>query len=278
MNETEQAVGRPLLRQRRKLCGLSRTEAAQAAGVVAKTWTRWETGETEPQDWHRKAIARALAIDGQPWDLTEVAVAIDPLAAPDGHTVPEWLDTYAGLEQGARRIWTFQPLVIPGLLQTRDYAHAVERADAIPKTDQEIHQRVELRIARQGILIRDSDPLQLAVVLDESSLHRVAGNKDVMADQLKHLVNVGSMVNVEIRVLPFSAGEFSAAWGAFSLLASGRETPTMAFVENRTGMSYLSRPFEIDAHKALFDHLCDAALPLHHSSNLIHTLCKEIYQ
>lgn len=268
-------MGRHLLRDRRIELGMTREELARKVGCVPKTVTRWETGEHTPQVWQRHPLARALQ-----WSLPELAVTLngDGAEPPHGHTVPAWLDTHASLEQGASAIWAFQPLVVHALLQTRGYARAVEEApDPIQPSEDEIVHHVELRLARQAVLHREPEPLQLSALLDEAALHRVAGGPDVMAEQLERLADMADLPNVGIRVIPFDAGVFSAAFGSFSLLASLGEHPNMAFVEDRTGVTYLNRGFEIDAHMELFEHLWDVALTPADSVQLIRRIVKEKY-
>lgn len=268
------AMPRQRLRARRKQLGLNQVDVAKALGVAVETYASWERGRNLPRDGFRPALARKLDVS-----LAQVDYLLDLTPkAPVGFTVPETLDHYASLEQGARRLWAFQPLVTPGLLQTREYAEAVERSHPEHGTNDDIARSVNLRIERQGVLDRHPDPLRLSVVLDEAALHRVAGGHLVMAGQLAHLLAVTGRESVELQVLPFSASDFTTAFGAFSLIASRGDTPTLAFTENANGLRYLNQAHEIAAHMELFDHLAKAALPTSESTDLIRTVFKERYQ
>lgn len=266
------AMPRRRLQDRRIERGLTQAQLADTLHVSTETVASWERGTATPRTGFRPALARALGVS-----LDALAALIDgEPPAPDGHVVPEWLDTYVSLEQGAARIWAYEPLVIHGLLQTRAYAEAVEGADPRLRSDGHVIEQVGLRMVRQQALHRETDPLRLSIVIDESALHRVAGDRLVMAEQLDHLVATPDTVTIQ--VLPFAAGVFASAWGGFSLLASSGDTPTLAFVENRTGVSYLSRAFEIEEHRDLYQHLSEVALPPAESLDLIRTIAKERYR
>jgi Domain of unknown function (DUF5753) len=133
-------------------------------------------------------------------------------------------------------------------------------------------------MARQAVLTRRPHPLKLSVVLDESVLHRVAGSRQIMADQLDRLIDAGDLPNIDIRVLRLDSGRFSAAFGAFTLFSSpDGDGPFMACTEDRAGPHYL-RPHELEAHTTLFDHLAEVALSPGESVDLIRTTAKEHYR
>lgn len=265
------------LRQRREERGLTQESAAFRLDVAVSTYRSWEQGVKTPRVGFRPRLAKLLDVS-----LGEVNVYLggNGAAAPNGHAVPTWLTHYASLEQAASSVATFEPVVVPGLLQTAAYATAVERVGPTPRPpDDEIAQRVDTRIARQRVLDREPEPLKLSVVLDESVLHRVAGDRDVMRQQLNHLAQMADRPNVEIRILPLDAGVFSAAFGAFQVLAApGASGPYMACVEDRAGPHYLDRPQEIDAHATLFGYLSDVALPPAPSVDLLRSTSKEMYE
>lgn len=265
------------LRERREELCLTREEVAHAVGVDPRTWGRWEDGESSPRLGRRPRIAAALK-----WTLTDVVAALNGQqpAQLNGHGVPKWLNHLASLEQGASQVWSYEPVVVNGLLQTAEYARAVEQADPMPRTDEAIARRVELRTARQQVLTRQPDPLKLHVVLDESVLHRVAGSADVMTRQLNHLVEMTQLPNITIQILPMTAGRFAAAFGAFHLFAKAdaHDEPYMACVEDRAGAHYLDRGPDLDAHIVLFEHLADVSLSPDESIELIRQKSKELYE
>lgn len=272
------AVTRQALRQRRKQRGWSQEGIAHALGVAVSTYKSWESGHATPRDGFRPRLAKHLDVS-----LAQVDIYLNTdrqgTATPDGHQVPPWLNHLASLEQGASRIWAYEPLVVQGLLQTADYAYAVLKWTLPDATDEKIARRVDLRIARQAVLTREPDPLALSVVLDESVLHRVADNHEVMADQLNHLIEMADYV--DLRIVGLDKAVLSGGFGAFKVLSKavdGGHEPYMAYVEDRVGPHYLDRPHELDAHIRLWKHIATAALSPADSIDLIQTTIKERYR
>lgn len=265
------AVGaRVALRHRREELDLSQEHVALAVGVSTTAYRSWEAGTATPRVGRRRRLGEVLK-----WPTARVSEALDNTAPLNGHAVPQWLGHLASLEQAAAQLWAFEATTVHGLLQTADYAFAVERSDAVPKGEDGIARRVHTRMARQAVLTREPEPLHLSVVLDESVLRRVAGGPQVMAAQLDHLAEVAEYPNIELQVLPLGAGVF--AFGSFTLLASpDTAAPFMAITEDRAGPHYLDRPGDVDAHIALYDHLTGVALSPAATADLIRTAAKEI--
>lgn len=139
-----------------------------------------------------------------------------------------WWDGYADdvasslvdriwLESRARAIRTFQTIVVPGLLQTREYAETVIRAADPDAADLEITRWVEVRMNRQRLLTQPS-PIQLTAIIDEAALRRRVGGAALMRDQLDHLARQASLPNIEIMVLPAVAGAHASPDGPFEIL------------------------------------------------------------
>jgi len=133
-------------------------------------------------------------------------------------------------------------MVVPGLLQTRAYASAIIRGGEPSLPDDEVEQRIELRMARQEILSRKSTPPTVWCVLDESVLYRRAKDPAVLAEQLERLIKLGELPNVHIQVLPFDAfGLHAGISGTFTLLTFGPELvgdPGVAHAETRIRSFY----------------------------------------
>lgn len=270
-------MARQKLIDRRVGLGLSQQALAERMGCDIKTIVRYEQGQSTPWPGMRPRYAKALE-----WTLRELGEALDDngdVSAPNGQEVIGRLSWYANLEQGASEILAFESFVVYALLQTRRYAEAVDRVGpGGTNTNYEIAKRVELRIARQAALTREPEPLVLAVILDESVLHRVAGNQDVMAEQLDHLTKVAQLPNVDLRILTLDAGVFSAPFGAFTVLTFEASRRQMTCIEDRTGFHYLDRGDVSAVHVALFDHLRQFALSPEESVDLIRRTSKEKYQ
>jgi hypothetical protein len=132
---------------------------------------------------------------------------------------PSEFATFLGLEAEASSISSFNALVVPGLLQTEDYARAMLKS-LLLMPPREVERLVQVRRIRQDRIYRaDKIPLSLHAVLDESVLRRRIGGPDVVHDQLKHLVSTATdLRNVELQVLPHSAGAHPAVTGTFAIL------------------------------------------------------------
>ena len=149
--------------RRRKELGLTQEAAAEqmGGGCTPHTWRNWELGLRQPRVGTRPRIARVLGVS-----LGEVASWFgEPTPAPDGVAVLPWLGHLASLEQAADELWTWEPVTIPGLLQTAAYAAGVQEHRVDSPSDHEVQQYVNHRLARQGVLERRPRPLELAVVL-----------------------------------------------------------------------------------------------------------------
>jgi transcriptional regulator with XRE-family HTH domain len=264
------------LRRRREQQGWTQERLAHALGVETSTYRSWERGDALPRVGRRPRLANLLDISLV--EMNRLLDGHDLLGMPGSRQVVEWLSMYASLEQGASQLCAFEPVTFHALLQTRGYAVAVERT-GIETSDDDVAQRVEVRMARQRVLHRQPDPLQLHVVLDESVLHRATGGHRVMAEQLGHVADLAPRPNVTVQVLPLDPGVHAAAFGAFTVLTSaGASTPHMACAHDRAGFRYHELRDAVDAHAALFAHLCGAALPPGASIDLIRAVAKERYE
>jgi len=181
--------------------------------------------------------------------------------------LPDWFETYLGLESAAASIRSFEMQFVPGLFQTEDYARTIIRADHPEEDDTEITRRVELRMARQAILKRPVNPPALEVALRESVLRCPVGGTEIMAAQLDRLAGAAGLPNVSMRVVPFSAGfHLGMLTGGFTLLrfplnGSGTETePDTVYSDSFTGAIYLDKPGELARYSRAFAEIWETSL------------------
>ena len=188
----------------------------------------------------------------------------------------EWFGLYIVLEDSASSICEYESELIPGLLQTQEYAEAVMRTPSGLVRSDEIQQRIQVRMERQSVLGR-ANPPRFDVVLNEAVLRRSVGQPPLMARQLVHLLEVGKRSNVSIRILPFAAGEHGgmSACNSFMMLDfpddPGGEPiePPTAYVDTLTGAMYLNKPGEYAAYKLVWRDLWKKALSATQSKELI---------
>ncbi|RDI67751.1 helix-turn-helix domain-containing protein [Nocardia pseudobrasiliensis] len=169
-----------------------------------------------------------------------------------GDLLPSWFETYLGLEGAAMAIRTFEGQLVPGLLQTEDYASAVV---ALGHENTNAARRVELRRKRQEILEVRGGPT-LWAVLDEAVLHRPIGGKIVLREQIDHLVEMSYRRNVTIQILPYAAGGHAAAGSSFTMLRFAEtELPDVVYLEQLTSALYLDRRDDIELYREVMDRL-----------------------
>jgi hypothetical protein len=194
-----------------------------------------------------------------------------------GDVIPEGFDLYIGLEEAASQLWVYQSQLVPGFLQTEEYARTIITEDKQDKEGaEEIDRRVQLRIERQRLLTRPIEPATLRVVLDEAVLRRTIGGRDVMAGQLRHLMEASELPNVLIRVVAFDADVHPGAMsGPFVILrfpengdGSESEPPTV-YADGYTGDLYLDKPNEVERYDTAFERIWNTSLNEQASQRLL---------
>jgi len=183
--------------------------------------------------------------------------------------LPNPYEVYIGLEGGAASIRNFEPVVVPGLLQTEEYARAMFRSGPRELDRDEVERRVEVRLARQEILTHDDRP-RLWAVIDEAVIRRLVGGPAVMRDQLRHLVDAAEQGKTTIQVVPYRAGAHAGTTGPFVILDFPEPTdPAVVYVETLAGDIYLEQHADVDRYILAFDRLLAAALHPDDSVRLI---------
>jgi transcriptional regulator with XRE-family HTH domain len=169
--------------------------------------------------------------------------------------MPDWFESYVGLEQATSLIRTYELQFVPGLFQTADYARAVTVLGHRSASASEIERRVNLRLQRQQLLTVDDSP-RIWAVIDESALRRPVGGRDVMRAQLRHLTQVAELPRVTLQVMPFSQGGHPAAGGSFTILRFAEsDLPDIVYIEQLTGALYLDRRDEADNYMEVMNRL-----------------------
>jgi transcriptional regulator with XRE-family HTH domain len=166
---------------------------------------------------------------------------------------------YIGLEAEAAEILTYQPLIIPGLLQIDDYARELIRTGAADLDAKEIEQRVKVRAERKRVL-EDEEPTQLWAVIYEAALRCPVGGPEVMRAQLRHLIELAQAPHITVQVLPFAAGPHAGLSGPFTLLSFPEGDPDAAYVETIGGELLLEEPADVATYRRVFRKLNVKAL------------------
>ncbi|NLU69853.1 helix-turn-helix transcriptional regulator [Streptomyces sp. HNM0574] len=269
------------LRRLRGQSGVTSGEAARLVGWHQSKVSRIETGSSgvKPADLERLLDAYGVGDPG----LRTVLAALSGGTAPDGPPGPYgapddgraargWWQAYRealpaayrdfiALESEAAQARTLETHVIPGLLQTSAYAEQVTRAALGAEADRErVAALVEVRARRQRVL-RSARPLRLDVVLDEAALRREVGGREVMREQLAHLVTAGQLPHVRLQVLPFGAGVHIGVTGPFVIFSFSRMADLdVVVLDHLTGSLHLEQQDELRAYSTAFATLRARAL------------------
>jgi transcriptional regulator with XRE-family HTH domain len=193
---------------------------------------------------------------------------------PHGSGLPKQLVTLIDHENKAVTISDFQPMVMPGLLQTAEYAHALIRETGNAPPD-EIDDRVAARLARQSLFSRER-PAGFTFYLHEYALRLPVGGPAVMREQLEHLLRMARRPYLTLRVVPAARGGHAGIAGAFMLMEFAEFKP-VAYLDSETACLFLERPEEISAYRRILTVLADTALGEGQSRELIAALATELY-
>lgn len=183
---------------------------------------------------------------------------------------------YAWLESRARRIRSFDAFVIPGLLQTREYMDAMIRAEEPAADPEQVDRWIKFRQTRQQVLTMENAP-SLIVVLDEATVRRRIGGSEIMRDQLAQLAAAANQTNIELRVLPLSAGAHASPDGAFRIFELSGPYPAVAYVPSPAGAIYVEAE-AADRLASKFDRICNDSLDPKKSIELITAIAEKFRQ
>jgi transcriptional regulator with XRE-family HTH domain len=250
------------IRIAREAKGLSRARLAQLFPVSESTVRWWESGRTVPADQY---VANLIEFVDLPQTVRRV---IDDLASQE--VAPEWLGRWVSVERRSTSLLTFEPLVIPGLLQTPEYARAVLRLGKESGVDLEA--QISERLDRQAILDRDDpSPPLFHAILDEAAIRRPVGGPKTMSDQLLRVAELAQRDMIIVQVIPFRVGEHAGFAGASLTLASlsGSNSTEVAYVDNALRGDVVEKPEDVAAMRRLWQKLSSKARPEDESIDMI---------
>jgi transcriptional regulator with XRE-family HTH domain len=245
------------LRRARKERGLSQEELAQRINYSSSLIGMVEIGHRTPSQDFVGRVDAALQAGGFFERL---------LALVRADAAPPWFREWISVEAEATLIRWFEPSLIPGLLQTEEYARAVLSGGGMLR-EGEIEQRVTSRLARQAVLSRDTPPEFVAVV-DEAVLRRRIGGPEVMVGQLAHLLRLTESTHVHLHVVPADAGMHAGLAGAF-ILARSPEGGEVAHLDTPLRAHVTDRPDDVDSLQRRWESLRGEALPRRASQQMM---------
>jgi hypothetical protein len=240
---------------------------AELRALRASTVSRIETGTSGVKPADVRSLLDAYGVTDP--HLRDLLLVLS--GSGDGDGRHHWWHAYRGvlpptyrdfisLESQASAMRTLETTVVPGLLQTPEYARAVTAAALEGASEERLDALVEVRLARQHVL-RADPPLELSAVLDEAVLRREVGGPGVMSRQLERLVEAARLPQVRLRVLPFSAGAHIGVTGPFVIFSFSRTSDLdVVVLDHLTSSHYLERKEDLRAYSEAFDALSNHAL------------------
>jgi transcriptional regulator with XRE-family HTH domain len=267
------------LRRLREAAGISAEKAGYEIRGSRSKIARMETGRV---GFKLRDIEDLLALYGVDERQREKVLALarrsqEPEWWRQYHDIlPDWFETYLGLESTATSIRSFDMEFVPGLFQTEAYARAVARLGHQAAPAQEIERRVGLRLKRQELLARRQPP-RMWTVMDEAVLRRPVGGASVMRTQLGRLVEVAQLPYVTLQVMPFARGAHAAASGSFSILRfEERDLPDVVYMEQLTSAVYLDQRPDVEHYVEVIDQLSVEALTPADTIRFIEQVTREL--
>lgn len=250
------------LRRRREEAGLRQSQLGACIFVTGSLVGQIETAKKVPTRDFSERVDAALGTDGMFSRLVGLVLRSQ---------LPHWFQPYAEMEAKAAYISTYQAQLVDGLLQTEEYARALLSV----REEVNLDARVAARMDRQRILDRETPPL-MWVVLSEAVLHQEVGGRDVMRNQLAHLLELRGREWLKVQVLPFSVGAHTGLMGSFNLLRF-EDDPELVYTEDFVQGHMTANPAAIREGSLRYDHVQAAALSVEDSAALIARVMEERY-
>lgn len=260
-----------LLRDLRSQSGLTIDQVAESLMCSPSKVSRMETGFRSGTLRDIRDLCDLYRVDDgrQREYLMELAREGKRPGWWQSHDVPFGFGTYIGLEADATFIRSYNTTMVPGLLQTEDYARALLREGYGPDYDSErVEELVTVRLRRQRVLSQEF-PLQLHVLMDEAALHRAIGGPAVMKVQLDHILRQATLSNITVQVIPYRRGFYWALDNSFCILEFPQPMHEIAYAEGIFGFVFLERQQDVDRCLRIFHDTQEIALSSPESLELI---------
>ncbi|GAB2782525.1 helix-turn-helix transcriptional regulator [Streptomyces chlorus] len=267
----------------REDAGLAQDQAARSVGFSAAKLSRIESGKGRRPPTERDIRALLELYGTDDYEVSVLVKLLQRAGEPgwwqryDKRLMPEWFDRLVGLQEAAATIRTFEIQYVPGLLQTAAYTRAVVERGLPNAPAGEVQRRVELRMRRAELLMREGAP-QLWAVIDESVLLRVLGSVEVMREQLAHLMRMAERSNVTLQIVPLSVTNASApAIPVTYLRFGGLDLPDVVYLEHIRSANFLEDLDETEEYRIALDRLADEALRPRESLDLLRATMRDRY-
>ncbi|MFD5423992.1 helix-turn-helix domain-containing protein [Streptomyces sp. NPDC127084] len=265
------------LRRLREQRGMTAEEVADRLLVSQSKISRLENGRRSISQRDVRDLCGVYEVDDQRMVDSLMQMAKDSRQQGWWHAFGDIpYSVYIGLETDAASLRVYEPQVVPGLLQSRQYAEALIRG-ALPESPvSDVEKRVQVRMRRQERVSAPESPLRLWAVVDESALRRVVGNEQVMRDQLEYLVEQSHLPHVTVQVLPFSMGAHPGITGHYAVLEfPDAADSSVVYIEGVTSDLYLEKANDVHKYTMMYEHLRAQALNVEQSRDFISDAAKK---
>jgi transcriptional regulator with XRE-family HTH domain len=258
------------LKRLRESKGWSQEALGKRIGYSGEMVSKVETCKNRPSPEF------AAALDAGFPEMGGMFAGLVDAAEKSRSVYPIWFQSWVDAEKRATVLRWWQPLLVPGLLQTADYAHAIYDAWRAVDGSGDLVADVAARLARQEILDRPAPP-SFGVLIDESVLHRCIGTPKVMHDQLIHLAEMSERPRVTVQILPADVGAHVGLLGAFAIASFPDSTPSVFYLETPDEGQTIWQPSRVARMMVTYDALRDDALGARASRDLMRKLAEGIW-
>jgi transcriptional regulator with XRE-family HTH domain len=265
------------LRRCRENAGLAPRQVARCIDASEATISRMETGRTSFKPAEVERLLDVYQVR-DPQERARIADLVREAAQPEvwqpyANAAPPTLRPLLAMEPAARRIISYEPQLVPGWLQTEEYAETVIRAVHPTKPAREIAERVALRMQRIQMLRRAESPPVLLAVMDSEVLRRPVGTPGVMHRQIKHLLALLEELpyQLHLRIAPLTVGAAGAIGHPIVHLRffTPEYLPDMVYLEQYEGALYREKPSDSERYLAILNNLCGVANPAEQTRALL---------
>jgi transcriptional regulator with XRE-family HTH domain len=262
------------LERLRRAAGLTLKDVGRGLGVSEATVSRLENGKRDTTSEEVASILTILGVMGEERArLIAQARGTDSAGLLVAPYSPQ-TQTYQAFEQTASKIINFELTLIPGVVQTKDYARAVIAAAQFHESAGEIEARVARRVARQAVRTLPNPP-ELVLILTEAALRLPLGGRSVMAQQVRHLIEVATQPKTTLQVIPSEVVSHPGLTGPFVIMDFDN-APTIVCIEARASGTFLDNPATVQFHRLVADRLLEVSLDVAESIRLMTSVAEEL--
>lgn len=265
------------LRRLREQKGMTAEEVAERLLVSQSKISRLENGRRSISQRDVRDLCGVYEVDDRRIVDSLMQMAKDSRQQGWWHAFGDIpYSVYIGLETDAASLRVYEPQVVPGLLQTREYAEALVTGALPEYAKADVDKRVGVRMRRQDRIKDSESPLRLWAVVDEAALRRVVGGRQMMREQLEHLIEQSHLPHVTVQVLPFEMGAHPGISGHYAILEfPDASDSSVVYIEGVTSDLYLEKANDVQRYSVMYEHLRAQALNVEQTRDFISAIAKD---